>query len=191
MLQLVGFPCEAGAGGTGETVVHWVLHQDRALARLLPSLMLVKARMGCQARIIQGRAQPRAYRKEARMSKRFVGVDLGLHSFDVAVRPDRLHWVVPYTPEGVSEFVKRMPELRPQLVVMEACGNLERPLARALEQSAIPAAVMNPRQVRHYAKSTGRVAKTDKLDAEVLARFAEFVQPVPRPLPDEDAQRVP
>jgi len=78
------------------------------------------------------------------MSKRFVGVDLGLHSFDVAVRPDRLHWVVPYTPEGVSEFVKRMTELRPQLVVMEACGNLERPLARALEQSTIPAAVMNP-----------------------------------------------
>jgi transposase len=124
------------------------------------------------------------------MSKRFVGVDLGLHSFDVAVRPDTLHWVVPYTPEGVSEFVKGMTKLSPQLVVMEACGNLERPLARALEQRAIPTAVMNPRQVRHYAKSTGRLAKTDKLDAEVLARFAEFVQPVPRPLPDEDTQRL-
>ena len=97
--------------------------------------------------------------------------------------------MVPYTPEGVSKFFKRMTQLQPQLVVMEDCGNLERPLARALQQSAIPAAVMNPRQVRHYAKSTGRLAKTDKLDAEVLAKFAEFGQPVPRPLADEAAQR--
>jgi len=123
------------------------------------------------------------------MNKRFVGVDLGLHSFDVAVRPDGSHWVVPYTPEGVGDFVTRMNELRPQLVVMEACGNLERSLAGALQKGSISVAVMNPRQVRHYAKSIGQLAKTDKLDAEVLARFAEFVQPVPRPLPDEDAQR--
>lgn len=119
------------------------------------------------------------------MSNRFVGVDLGLHSFDVAVRPDGSHWVVRNTAAGISAFVSRLRRLRPQLVVMEACGNLERPLARALEKRGIPVAVMNPRQVRHYAKSIGRLAKTDKLDAELLARFAEYVQPVPRPLLDE------
>ena len=124
------------------------------------------------------------------MSKRYVGVDVGLRSFDVAVRPDGLHWVVPYTPEGVSKFVKRMNNLRPQLVVMEACGNLERSLARALESGDIPVAVMNPRQVRDFAKSIGRLAKTDKLDAAVLARFAETIRPEPRPLPDEGEEQL-
>lgn len=124
------------------------------------------------------------------MSKRYVGVDVGLRSFDVAVRPDGEHWVVPYTPEGVSKFITRMSKLRPQLVVMEACGNLERSLARGLERGDIPVAVMNPRQVRDFAKSIGRLAKTDKLDAAVLAQFAETMQPQPRPLPDEDAEQL-
>ena len=124
------------------------------------------------------------------MSKRYVGVDVGLHSFDVAVRPDGLHWVVPYTPEGVREFVKRMQKLRPQLVVMEACGNLERSLARGLERGDIPVAVMNPRQIRDFAKSIGQLAKTDKLDAAVLARFAETMQPEPRLLPAEDEEQL-
>ena len=124
------------------------------------------------------------------MGRRFVGVDLGLRTFDVAVRPDGLHWVVPHTPEGVDGFATRMRELHPKLVVMEACGSLERSLARALEKAGISVVVMNPRQVRHYARSTGRLAKTDKLDAEMLARFAEFVQPLPRLLPDEDAERL-
>jgi len=124
------------------------------------------------------------------MSKQYVGVDVGLCSFDVAVRPDSLHWVVPYTPEGVRKFVKRMHRLRPQLVVMEACGNLERFLARGLERGNIPVAVMNPRQVRDFAKSIGRLAKTDKLDAAVLARFAETMQPEPRPLPNEDEEQL-
>ena len=124
------------------------------------------------------------------MSKRYVGVDVSLRSFDVAVRPDELHWVHPYTTEGVSEFVKRMNKLRPRLVVMEACGNLERSLARALEHGDIPVAVMNPRQIRDFAKSIGQLAKTDKLDAEVLSRFAETVQSEPRPLPDENQEQL-
>ena len=124
------------------------------------------------------------------MSKRYVGVDVGLHSFDVAVRPDGLHWVVEYTPEGVREFVKRMQKLKPQLVVMEACGNLERTLARGLERGSISVAVMNPRQIRDFAKSIGQLAKTDKLDAEVLAQFAETMQPEPRPLPNEDEEKL-
>ena len=124
------------------------------------------------------------------MSKRYVGIDVGLRSFDVAVRPDGLHWVVDYTLEGVMEFVKQMQKLRPQLVVMEACGNLERSLARGLERGSVSIAVMNPRQIRDFAKSIGQLAKTDKLDAEVLARFAETMQPEVRPLPDEEAEQL-
>ena len=123
------------------------------------------------------------------MSKRYVGVDVGLRSFDVAVRPDGLHWVVDYTPEGVREFVKRMQKLRPQLVVMEACGNLERTLARGLERGSISVAVMNPRQIRDFAKSIGQLAKTDKLDAEVSAQFAETMRPEARLLPNEDEEK--
>jgi len=122
------------------------------------------------------------------MDKRFVGIDLGLRSFDVAVRPDGLHWELPHTAAGIGAFISRVAKLHPQLVVMEACGNLERSLARSLERNGIPVAVMNPRQVRQYARSIGRLAKTDKLDAEVIARFAEFVQPVPRTRPNENAE---
>lgn len=124
------------------------------------------------------------------MSKRFVGIDVSLRSFDVAVRPDGLDWKHSYTAEGGAEFVERLNKLRPRLVVLEACGKLERRLARALESGGIPVAVVNPRQVRDFAKSIGRLAKTDKLYAEVLARFAETVQPEPRPLPDENDQRL-
>jgi len=124
------------------------------------------------------------------MSKRYVGVDVSLQSFDVAVRPDGLHSVVPYTPEGVRDFVKQMQKLRPQMVVMEACRNLERPLARGLERGSISVAVVNPRQIRDFAKSTGQLAKTDKLDAAVLARFAETMRPEPRLLPSEDEEKL-
>jgi len=82
------------------------------------------------------------------MSKRFVGIDVSLRSFDVAVRPDGLDGKHPYTAEGGAEFVERPNKLRPRLVVLEACGNLERRLARALESGGIPVAVVNPRQVR-------------------------------------------
>ena len=117
-------------------------------------------------------------------------MDVSLRSFDVAVRPDSLQWVVPYTTEGVSRFVKQINKLRPRLVVIEACGNLECSLARALEHGAIPVAVMNPRQIRDFAKPIGQLGKTDRLDAEVLSRFAEIVQLEPRSLPDEDEEQL-
>jgi len=124
------------------------------------------------------------------VSERYVGVDVGLPSFDVAVRPDALHWAPPYTPERIRQFVGQVRAMHPQLVVTEACGNLERGLARELKHAAIPVAVMNPRQIRDFAKSTGQLAKTDKLDAAVLAQFAETMQPEPRKLPEEDEEQL-
>ena len=85
---------------------------------------------------------------------------------------------------GVKALVKRLGTLQPAWIVLEATGGLERPLMHALVGAELPVAVVNPRQVRDFAKATGQLAKTDSIDAEVLARFAEAVRPALRPLPD-------
>jgi len=82
-------------------------------------------------------------------------------------------------------LVKRLGEIQPALIVLEATGGVERQLTRALVNAELPVVVINPRQVRDFAKATGQLAKTDSIDALVLARFAEAVRPALRPLPDE------
>lgn len=124
------------------------------------------------------------------MTKRFVGIDVAGDSLAVAVRPGGSSYVVPNTPRGRRELVRKLHKLRPTLVILEATGGLEREVARSLTQAGLPLRVVNPRQVRDFAKATGRLAKTDRIDAEVLAHFAEAVQPEPRPLQDEKAQQL-
>ena len=118
----------------------------------------------------------------------FVGVDVSKAYLDIAVRPTGDGWRVTNDDSGVAQAVDQLAGLRPQLVVLEATGGLELPLAAALAEAGLPLAVVNPRQVRDFAKATGRLAKTDTLDAQVLAHFAEAVRPSPRPLPDAQAQ---
>src|SRR3712207_735009 len=96
--------------------------------------------------------------------------------------------VRPTTSRGIVQVVEQLQPLGPQLVVLEATGGLEVPLAAALSAAGIAVAIVNPRQVRDFAKAIGQLAKTDALDAQLLARFAEVVQPPPRPLPDADQQ---
>jgi transposase len=122
------------------------------------------------------------------LSKTFVGIDVSSQWFDVAVTPGRSSWRVPYTPQALTEFVRQLLPLNVALVVIEACGRLERPLARALEQARIPVAVVNPRHIRDFAKSIGQLAKTDNLDARVLALYAATINPQPRPLPDVEEE---
>jgi transposase len=86
---------------------------------------------------------------------------------------------------AIRVLVKRLEEIRPALIVLEATGGIERQLTRALASAELPVVVVNPRQVRDFAKATGQLAKTDSIDAEVLARFGEAVRPALRPLPDE------
>ncbi len=124
------------------------------------------------------------------MNKSFIGVDLSQRYLDIAVRPEREQWRLPNEAQGLAALVERLSALAPTLVVLEASGGLERPVARALSQAGLPVAVVNPRQVRDFARSTGRLAKTDALDAQVLAQFAERVQPEPRPQPDESTQQL-
>ena len=86
---------------------------------------------------------------------------------------------------GIQALVKRLSELKPVLIVLEATGGLERSVSGTLGSAQLPVVVVNPRQVRDFAKATGQLAKTDRIDAEVLARFAEVIRPPLRPLPDE------
>jgi transposase len=118
----------------------------------------------------------------------FVGIDVSKASLDVALRPSGEHWCAPNDEAGIAELVVRLCPLAPQLIVREATGGLERLVVAALALAGLPLAVVNPRQVRDFAKATGRLAKTDALDAAALAHFAEAIRPEPRPLPDAASQ---
>lgn len=118
----------------------------------------------------------------------YVGIDVAKAHLDVAARPSGDPWRVTNDAAGIARLVARLDHLRPTLIVLEATGGYERPVAAALIAGGLPVAVVNPRQVRDFAKATGRLAKTDTLDAHVLAHFAAAVQPPARPLPDTDTQ---
>jgi transposase len=114
----------------------------------------------------------------------FVGIDVAKAELVVAVRPEGAQWSAPQTEAGWAALALKLQVLAPALVVLEATGGLEVPAAGTLAAAGLPVAVVNPRQVRDFAKATGILAKTDGVDAHVLARFAEAVRPAPRPLPD-------
>ena len=114
----------------------------------------------------------------------FVGIDVSKRQLDVFVRPTDKHWVVAHDDSALPTLVQRLVELRPALVVLEATGGLQTRVATELAAAGLPVAVVNPRQVRDFARATGKLAKTDRLDAEAIARFAEAVRPPVRPLED-------
>jgi len=118
----------------------------------------------------------------------YVGIDVAKATLDVAVHPTGARWTTTHTEREVAGLVPRLTALDPALVVLEATGGLEGPLAGALAAAGLPVVVVNPRQVRDFAKATGLLAKTDALDAAVLAHFAAAVRPTPRPLPDAATQ---
>ena len=118
----------------------------------------------------------------------YVGIDVANAQVDVAVRPTGQRWVVSYDETGVGELVSQMKGLDPTLLLLEASGGLELPLVAALAVAALPVVVVNPRQVRDFARATGTLAKTDALDAAILAHFADAVRPSVRPLRDAETQ---
>jgi len=118
----------------------------------------------------------------------FVGIDVSKDRLDVALRPTGDRWTVAHAEPGLATLVERVRGLSPTLIVLEATGGLEAPLTGALAAAGLPVVVVNPRQVRDFAKATGKLAKTDTLDAAVLAQFAEVIRPALRPLPDAATQ---
>ena len=119
---------------------------------------------------------------------RYAGIDVAKAKVDVAVRPTGQKWSIAYDKRGVRELISQMKEMSPALVVLEASGGLELPLVAALAAAELPVVVVNPRQVRDFARATGTLAKTDALDAAVLAHFADAVRPSVRPLRDAETQ---
>jgi len=117
-----------------------------------------------------------------------VGIDVAKASLDVAVRPSGERWQLANEAAALPTLLARLQPLAPTLVVLEATGGFEHAVAAALAAAGVPIVVANPRQVRDFARATGQLAKTDAIDAQTLALFAERVRPVPRPLPDAAAQ---
>lgn len=119
----------------------------------------------------------------------YVGIDVSKRTLDVAILPIREYFVVGNDEAGIDELLGRLAEVSDALlVVLEASGGFERPLAAALAASGIALFVVNPRRARDFGKATGRLAKTDALDAFVLARFAQAIRPAPRAIPDAEAR---
>lgn len=119
-----------------------------------------------------------------------VGIDVAQATLAVAVMPSGRTWEVAYTADGLEALVAALQPLAPARVVLEGTGGLQAPAVAALALAGLPVVVVNPRQVRDFARATGQLAKSDRIDAVVLAQFATAVQPPVRPLADEDTTRL-
>lgn len=120
----------------------------------------------------------------------FVGIDVAKAELVVAIHPTNERWTVANNERGVRTLVERLRTVPPTLIVLEATGGYELLAVAALVAAALPVVVANPRQVRDFARGTGQLAKTDRLDADILATFADRVRPAVRPLPDAEAQEL-
>jgi transposase len=120
----------------------------------------------------------------------FIGIDVAKAELVVAVHPSDAQWTVANDERGVRTLVDRLRETPPTLIVLEATGGYELLAVAALAAAELPVVVVNPRQVRDFARATGQLAKTDRLDADILARFAEKVRPAVRPIPNAEAQEL-
>lgn len=120
----------------------------------------------------------------------FVGIDVAKRQLDVCIRPAGLTFTVPRDAAGLEALVARLREVAAALIVLEATGGFEQVVTATLAGAGLPVVVVNPRQVRDFARASGRLAKTDTLDAAIIALFAERMRPHLRPLPDEAARQL-
>ena len=124
------------------------------------------------------------------MSERYAGIDVSKDHLDVAIEPEAASHRLSNDATGHEQLVRLLQQHAVQLIVLEATGGYERTLVAALLAAELPVVVVNPRQVRDFARATGRLAKTDRIDAAVLARFARTITPQRRPLPDEQTRHL-
>ena len=120
----------------------------------------------------------------------YIGIDISQDNLDIAAYPTGQIWNHKNTDSGIAKTVARLKGLNPKLIVMEATGGLETPLRQALDQAGLPVAIVNPRRIRDFARSMGILAKTDKLDAKIMAYFAAKIEPGPHPPLDEASQKL-
>lgn len=120
----------------------------------------------------------------------FVGIDISKERLDISALPEKMDWSVSNDDGGVKQLTTKLKSLKPTLIVMEATGSYGSLVAATLTAEGFPLAIVNPRQVRDFAKSTGKLAKTDVLDARTLANYAKTLKPKPRALPDALTQEL-
>jgi transposase len=120
----------------------------------------------------------------------FVGIDISKKHLDIFLTPTDTSFTVPNTEAGIVKLAARLRQVAPQIILLEATGGYEFLAVAALREAGLPACFINPRQVRDFARSLGILAKTDRIDARVLAQFAEKLRPEPRPLPDAQQQEL-
>ena len=118
----------------------------------------------------------------------YIGIDVSKDRLDVHVSPSGEAFAVARDGKGLEDLIERLRTLSPTLVAVEATGGFETIVAAALAGAQLPLVVINPAQIRHFAQAVGKRAKSDPIDAAVIARFAEAVKPEPRPLPDQEAR---
>lgn len=122
------------------------------------------------------------------MDAHYIGIDVSKDRLDVHAHPSGEAFAVARNGEGLAQLVVRLQAIAPALIAVEATGGFETVVAASLASAALPVVVVNPAQVRHYAQALGKRAKTDPIDAAVIARFVEATQPEVRVLPDEATQ---
>jgi transposase len=120
----------------------------------------------------------------------FVGIDISKDKLDVAVRPSGDVFTLTHHSKGIASLVKRLKKIDPKLIALEATGAYGKELCYALIDAGLPVTVINPRQVRDFAKATGRLAKTDRIDADIIAHFAQSLEPELRQLPSRDQEEL-
>jgi transposase len=120
----------------------------------------------------------------------YIGIDISKDYLDVAVIPTKEKRRYPNSQDGIHKLIPWLKKLPAELVVMEPTGGYEAPVAAALSSRRIPVAIVNARQIKEYARATGRLAKTDAIDALVMAEFAAAVKPEPRPLREEEGKEI-
>src|SRR5512137_3229381 len=120
----------------------------------------------------------------------FMGIDISKSWLDIAIHESNISWRLGNDEIGIADLAKRLKELKPTLIVLEATGGFEMQLVAQLAHARLPVVVTNPRKVRAFARSTGQLAKTDKLDAKLLAHFAAAIRPAVRSLPSEEEKQL-
>ena len=119
-----------------------------------------------------------------------IGIDVSQAYLDGWAFPANQAWHVEYTDEALAQLVAELVPLQPARIIVEATGGLERTVVAELSGAGLPVVVVNPRQVREFARATGRLAKTDRLDAQILAGFGDALRPPVRPLPDAEQREL-
>ena len=174
-----------------DRVIPGAVTPSLSAARSLPQLPAERGWLcGVRPRITQGRVGQEARGDRERkaalapISSLVVGIDVSAEHLDIALDPSGEHWQTTTRESALQRLAVRLSALAPSRVILEATGGVETPVVVALGLAGLPLVVVNPRQVRHFARASGQLAKTDRLDAHVLARFGQVMEPEVRPLPD-------